>query len=150
MIRVRIRTVVVPFIVFFAATFGLLIAARASASTDAALSVAATSPDIGAGVARWWQIGALTAPIALLVFVALIGLERLSVTRWPRLGWLRRGSVRAYLSLSIAGMVGLLPAIADGSVTWGGFAVALLGGLIALRPGGGERPELAEDRVARS
>lgn len=96
-------------------------------------------PDVGAGAARWWQTGALTMPITLAAFVLLVALERLSRTRWYGLGWLRQGSVRAYLSISVGAVVGLLPQVADGSVTWGGLAVALSGGLIALRPGGGEQ-----------
>lgn len=102
-------------------------------------TVADATPDVEGGLAHWWQTGALAAPVAGLAFVLLIGLERLSLTRWPGLGWLRRGSVRAYLSLSIGAVSCLLPAVADGSVTWGGFATALLGGFVAFRPGGGER-----------
>jgi hypothetical protein len=91
------------------------------------------------GLAAWWQSGALAAPIAAACFALLVVLERLSCTRWPALAWLRLGRLRAGLSLSVAALIGLLPQIADGSVTWGGLSVALLAGLMALRPGGGER-----------
>jgi hypothetical protein len=90
------------------------------------------------GLAAWWQSGALAAPIAAACFALLVILERLSCTRWPALAWLRLGRLRAGLSLSVAALIGLLPQIADGSVTWGGLSVALLAGLMALRPGGGE------------
>jgi hypothetical protein len=93
----------------------------------------------GSGLAAWWQSGALAAPIAAACFALLVVLERLSCTRWPALAWLRLGRLRAGLSLSVAALIGLLPQIADGSVTWGGLSVALLAGLMALRPGGGER-----------
>lgn len=93
------------------------------------------------GLAAWWQSGALAAPIAAVCFVVLVLLERLSCTRLPWLAWLRLGRLRAGLSLSVAALVGLLPQMADGSVTWGGLSVALLAGLLALRPGGGEKRE---------
>jgi hypothetical protein len=93
------------------------------------------------GLAAWWQSGALAAPIAAACFALLVVLERLSCTRWPALAWLRLGRLRAGLSLAVAALIGLLPQIADGSVTWGGLSVALLAGLMALRPGGGERRE---------
>lgn len=132
-----------PLLVAIVVTAALLTMAfymgRANADPSPALAVADATPDVEGGLAHWWQTGALAAPVAGLAFVLLIGLERLSLTRWPGLGWLRRGSVRAYLSLSIGAVSCLLPAVADGSVTWGGFATALLGGFVAFRSGGGER-----------
>lgn len=121
----------------FVATFALLAAAHAG--VDGPPSLASES-----GLAAWWQSGALAGPITGLAAVMLVGLERLSLTRWPGLGWLRRGSTRAYLSLATGAVIGLLPQAADGSVTMGGVSVALLGGLVAFRPGGGEpRPPRA-------
>lgn len=97
------------------------------------------APVTETGLAAWWQSGALAGPIALLAALVLVGLERLSCTRWPGLAWLRRGRVRAGLSLSTGAVIGLLPAAVAGSVTWGGLSVALLAGVMAMRPGGGER-----------
>lgn len=97
------------------------------------------SPVTESGLSAWWNSGALAGPLTALVYVALLGLERLSVTRIPGLGWLRRGSVRGYLSLAIPAVSVLLPNAVDGSLTMGGLSVALVGGLVAARPGGGER-----------
>lgn len=133
----RVARYSLPLLVAIAVTAALLTMAfymgRANADTGGP-----PDPTSATGLAAWWQTGALAAPVAGLAFVLLIGLERLSLTRWPGLGWLRRGSVRAYLSLSVGAVSCLLPAVADGSVTWGGFATALLGGFVAFRPGGGE------------
>lgn len=121
----------------------LLLPALAGAATMAVL-IATASADPGLpvsddGLSSWWQrSGALAGPIVGVVAVLLVVLERLSSTRWPGLAWLRRGSIRAYLSLATGATLGLLPAVADGTVTLGGLSVALLGGLVALRPGGGE------------
>lgn len=99
----------------------------------------AVRPGIADDIATWWRTGALAAPVAAAVFALLVILERLSLTRWPGLGWLRRGSTRSWISLAIGNLTVMLPAVATGTVTSGGVAVALLGGLIAFRPGGGER-----------
>lgn len=127
----------IPFLVaVLVAVIGLVLAyemGAAQADTGGPPSLASES-----GLAAWWQSGALAAPIAAACFVLLVVLERLSCTRWPALAWLRLGRLRAGLSLSVAALIGLLPQIADGSVTWGGLSVALLAGLMALRPGGGE------------
>lgn len=131
----RALHLLLPALVGAAVTLAMLVSV--SASTDPGL------PVDGGGVSSWWwQSGALAAPIALVCFGVLIGLERLSTTRWPGLSWLRRGSVRAYLSLTIAALVGLLPQIADGSATWGGLSVAMMGGMVAFRPGGGETKQV--------
>ena len=126
-----------------AAAMGLLVLvayySQAWGGTDGPPSLASES-----GIAAWWQSGALAGPIVAVVAVILVILERLSVTRWPGLGWLRRGSVRAYLSISIGAVVGLLPQAADGSLSMGGVSVALLGGLVAFRPGGGEARPVTE------
>ena len=112
-------------------TFALLAVANAS---DGPPSLASES-----GIAAWWQSGALAAPLTAVVCLLLWILERLSATRWPGLGWLRRGNTRAYLSMSVSAVAVLLPNTLDGSITMGGLCVALLGGLVAARPGGGER-----------
>ena len=135
---IRIVTVVAPLVLVFTVTLGLLFIVQASADTGPP-SLASES-----GLAAWWQSGALAGPIVAVVAVLLVILERLSVTRWPGLGWLRRGSVRAYLSISIGAVVGLLPQAADGSLSMGGVSVALLGGLVAFRPGGGEARPVTE------
>lgn len=142
-----------------AACILLACAAQAMGEADGRRSVAAvpldrpddrlttpadSTPDVATGLTHWWETGALAAPVTGLALVVLIGLERLSTTRWRRLAWLRRGSVRAYLSMTIGAVTVLVPAIATGSVTWGGLSVALLGGLVAFRPGGGEAKPAAE------
>ena len=125
--------------VFFAVTFALLLTAQASDGMPA--------PASESGLAAWWQTGALAAPVAALTFVLLVGLERLSLSRFPGLGFLRRGRIRAALSLSTGAVVVLLPNIADGSVTWGGLSIAVLSGFMALRPGGGEKRDEASGEI---
>lgn len=137
---IRARTVLAPFALGAAVTLALLLATYAIAAADTGPPSLASE----SGIAAWWQSGALAGPIVAVVAVILVGLERLSVTRWPGLGWLRRGSMRAYLSITIGAVVGLLPQAADGSLSMGGVSVALLGGLVAFRPGGGEPRPVTE------
>lgn len=120
----------VPVLVFFLLAGTYAVAHAATVLDDA--------PVTEHGLAAWWRSGGLAAPIAAVTFGLLAVLERLSMTRLPRLAWLRRGSVRSYLSLAAGSLGLLLPTIADGSVTWGGFLVALLPGLMLAKPGGGE------------
>lgn len=132
MIPIRFRIALVPMVAtFLLATFALLLTAHAGTGLDDA-------PVTEHGLAAWWRSGALAAPMAAVTFGLLVVLERLSTTRLPGLAWLRRGSVRSYLSMAVGSLGLLLPTVADGSVTWGGLSVALLGGMVALRPGGGE------------
>src|SRR5690349_3249163 len=58
------------------------------------------SPDVASGIERWWQTGALAAPLAAAVFGLLVIVERVGATRWRWAAWLRTGSVRAWVSLA--------------------------------------------------
>lgn len=124
-----------------ALTFALVLLASLLGVLVMHVGIAAADTGPGAPIddAWWSRSGALAGPLVALAAVLLVVLERLSVTRWPGLGWLRRGSVRAYLSIATGAVFGLLPAVANGTVTVSGLSVALLGGLVAMRPGGGER-----------
>lgn len=151
MIRRSILSIVLPFLAAFLATMLALTLVTAAAQGDGAdlsadLSEAepAPTPDkppkgIATDLATWWRTGALAAPVAALAFGLLVGLEALGRSRWPRTAWLRRGKVQAWMALAIGNLSVMLPAIASGSVTSGGVSVALLGGLLAVRPGGGEQ-----------
>lgn len=101
----------------------------------------AAAPVTESGLAEWWQTGALAAPLAACAFGLLMLIDRVAPERWRWVAWLRRGRTRAWASLAIGNLSAMLPAIADGSVTWGGLSIALLGGLLAIEPGQKRRDE---------
>jgi len=132
---IRPRTILAPFAAGCLATLALLLATYALAAADSGGAPAEDAVD----VARWWRSGQLAGPIALALYgILAIGVV-LSRTRWPGIGWLRRGRVQATIAVVAANLSAtVLPAAVAGTLTmpmlWS--AIASLG-LLAV-PGGME------------
>ncbi len=127
------------------AAFGLMIlVAYYSAAWGA--PDGASAPVTESGLAEWWQTGALAAPLAACAFAVLMLIDRVAPASWRWVAWLRRGRTRAWASLAIANLSAMLPAVAAGTVTWGGLSIALLGGLLAVEPGS-KRPGEASGEI---
>lgn len=88
-------------------------------------------PDVGAGVQRWWLDGRLASVVAFTLFVLLKFGSRY-------VPYLRRGRVQATISVAVASVAVVLPAAAQGTLTWGGLVLALCSGGYLMAPGGGE------------
>lgn len=103
---------------------------------------------------RWWRSGALAGPIALAVYGLLAAGRLLSRTRWPGLGWLRRGKVQGWISFASGAMTGtIIPLAVAGTLTGPGLLSAVAAISFALPAGGGtkapDRPPSQKLPVAR-
>lgn len=119
------------FLVTFLATFAVLVSGAVAqvAPSDFLPPGFGASPPFD--LAAWWRTGTLAGPIAVALMLALALLR-------DRVAFLRRGRMRAWISLALSGLAVLLPAAAAGTLTYGGLIVALTGAGVALKPGDGE------------
>ena len=125
---IRFRTIFGPFIVGVLTTLGLLCATYALAAADTGIP----GPVSVDATARWYADGRLAGPVVLGVYVLLRLVIAASNSRQRGLAWLRAPGRLAAVSSAVAALSVLLPAVANGSITWGGVIVALgTGGALA-------------------